>query len=152
MFESFSDRSREIMNNANELAIRAQSAHIDVPHVLAGLLRLESGVAITVLRSLAVDLNRLRERADGLLNRAGPTLAESVMLPHAKRVTNLIIRACDEMRRLQHYYVGSEHILLALWREQEGPLADVLAPEGILSDTIRDEIERQVRAGADDRE
>lgn len=151
MFEAFSERCRQMMKKADDAAWRERADAIDVQHMLPGLLQLNSGVARNVLHGLKVDVGGLQRRAALLSRDDSPAHWERAKLPLTERAKSVIKHAIEEARGLNQAYVGTQHFLLALWREQEGPLADVLAPEGLELDSIRDEVVRQIQAGADDR-
>jgi ATP-dependent Clp protease ATP-binding subunit ClpC len=138
MFERFTDRSRKVMLLASREANRLNHPYLGTVHVLLGLIKEGSGVAANVLKSLDVDLDRARLEVEQLTE-AG---ADEVRVPLAptRRVKNVIEFSMEEAQRLGHNYVGTEHILLGLLREQEGLAVQVLTNLGLKPQDVRKEV------------
>jgi ATP-dependent Clp protease ATP-binding subunit ClpC len=117
-------------------------AYIGTEHLLLGLLREEGGVAGRVLRDLGVEQRRVQEMVERLTG-ASAGRAASVskidLAPGTKRVLEL---AVDEARRMGHHYIGTEHLLLGLVRQNEGVAMDVLKKLGISAEQIRRQTRR----------
>ena len=138
MYERFTDRAKKIMQLANQEAQRLRHEYIGTEHILLGLMREGSGVAANVLRNLRVDLRDIRLEVERLLA-VGPDATKG-KLPLTPRAKNVIEYAVAAARELNHNYIGSEHLLLGLLREQEGVAAQVLAHLGVTSDKTTTEI------------
>ena len=137
-FEKFSERARRVLTLAQEEAQRFNHNYIGTEHMLLGLVREEEGVAAKVLSSLGVELSKVRAAVEFIIGRGGkPTSGEIGLTPRAKRVIEL---AVDEARRLNHNYIGTEHLLLGLLREGEGVAAGVLESLGLNMERVRGEI------------
>jgi ATP-dependent Clp protease ATP-binding subunit ClpC len=138
VYERFTDRAKKIMQLANQEAQRLRHEYIGKEHILLGLMREGSGVAANVLRNLRVDLRDIRLEVEKLLA-VGPdaTKGKLPLTPRAKRVIEYALAAA---RELNHNYIGSEHLLLGLLREEEGIAAQVLAHLGATSDKTTTEI------------
>lgn len=128
------------MSLAQEEAQRFNHSYIDTEHVLLGLVREEDGVAAKVLTNLGVALNKVRTAVEFIMGRGErPGNGELGLTPRAKRVIEF---AVDEARRLNHTYIGTEHLLLGLLREGEGAAAGVLESFGITLERVRAEAVR----------
>jgi ATP-dependent Clp protease ATP-binding subunit ClpC len=139
MFERFTDRARKVMALANDEAQRLRHPCIATEHILLGLVREGSGVGANVLKNLGVDLKTIRSEVEKLvkLGSEPPSLGRLPISPRAKEVIN---SAIEEARRLNHNYVGTEHMLLGLVRVKDGVAAAVLANLGLNLDQVRSEV------------
>ncbi|HEX5504982.1 MAG TPA: Clp protease N-terminal domain-containing protein [Thermomicrobiales bacterium] len=127
-FDKFTGPARHVLTLANEEAQRFNHNYIGTEHILLGLLR-EGDVAGRVLTDLGVDLAAARRAVEFKIGGiAAISMGEIGLTPRAKKV---IEYAVDEARRLNHYYMGTEHLLLGLLREGEGIAAQVLAELGV---------------------
>src|ERR1044072_3304781 len=122
MYERFTDRARKVMQLANQEAQRFNHEYIGTEHVLLGLIKEGSGVAANVLKNLDVDLRKIRLEVEKLVQ-SGPDMVTMGKLPQTPRAKKVIEYSMEEARNLGHNYVGTEHILLGLLREQEGVAA-----------------------------
>lgn len=123
-FDRFTERARNVMQLAQEEAQRLQHNYIGTEHLLLGLLREGEGVAGQVLTHLGVELEQARRAVEGIVGRGDRIVGGEIGLtPRAKKVIEL---AVAEARRLNHLYIGTEHLLLGLLREGEGIGAGVL--------------------------
>ena len=139
MFERFTDRARKVMGLANQEAQRFNHEYIGTEHVLLGLVKEGSGVAANVLRNLDIDLKKIRLEVEKIVQ-SGPDTATMGKLPYTPRAKKVIELAFEEARSLGHNYVGTEHLLLGLLREQEGVAARVLMNLGVKLDDVREEV------------
>ncbi len=139
MYERFTDRARKVMQLANQEAQRFNHEYIGTEHILLGLVKEGSGVAANVLKNLDVDLRKIRLEVEKLVQ-SGPEMVTMGKLPQTPRAKKVIEYSMEEARNLNHNYVGTEHILLGLLREQEGVAAQVLMNLGLKLDEVRDEV------------
>jgi ATP-dependent Clp protease ATP-binding subunit ClpC len=139
MYERFTDRARKIMQLANQEALRFNQKYIGTEHLLLGLIREGSGVAVTVLNNLHVDLNQVQVEVEKLIQ-TGPDPVTVGKLPQTPRTKKVIEYAFEEARGFNHNYVGSEHILLGLLREREGIAGQVLCNLGVNLEAARSQI------------
>jgi bifunctional DNase/RNase len=134
-FDKFTERARKVLSLAQEEAQRFQHTYIGTEHLLLGLVRESEGVAAKVLRNLGVELNRVRSAVEFIVGRGDRVVrSESGLTPRAKKVIEL---AVDEARRMNHHYIGTEHLLLGLVREGEGIAAGVLESLGVNLEKVR---------------
>lgn len=141
MFERFTDRARKVMQLANQEAQRFNHEYIGTEHVLLGLVKEGSGVAANVLKNLDVDLRKIRVEVERIVQPgAGGDQVMIGRLPHTPRAKKVIEYSIEEARNLNHSYVGTEHLLLGLLREQEGVAAQVLMNLGLKLEDVREEV------------
>ncbi len=134
-FDKFTERARKVLSLAQEEAQRFNHNYIGTEHLLLGLVREGDGVAAKVLSNLGVELNKVRSAVEFIIGRGDRiVLGEIGLTPRAKKVIEL---AVDEARRLNHHYIGTEHLLLGLVREGEGIAAGVLESLGVNLEKVR---------------
>src|ERR671933_1628 len=137
-FDKFTERARKVLQLAQEEAQRFNHNYIGTEHLLLGLVREGEGVAAKVLGNLGVELNKVRSAVEFIIGRGDRTVAGDIGLtPRAKKVIELSV---DEARRLNHHYIGTEHLLLGLVREGEGIAAGVLESLGVSLDKVRNQV------------
>ena len=139
-FDKFTERARRVLTLAQEEAQRFNHNYIGTEHLLLGLVRENDGVAAKVLGNLGVELGKVRSAVEFIIGRGDrAVLGEIGLTPRAKKVIEL---AVDEARRLNHHYIGTEHLLLGLVREGEGIAAGVLESLGVNLERVRAETTR----------
>jgi hypothetical protein len=139
VYERFTDRARKVMQLANQEAQRFNHEYIGTEHILLGLVKEGSGVAANVLKNLDIDLRKIRLEV-GKIVQPGPDRVVMGRLPQTPRAKKVIEYSIEEARNLNHNYVGTEHLLLGLLREQEGAGAQVLLNLGLNLDLVRREV------------
>ncbi|WP_405285125.1 ATP-dependent Clp protease ATP-binding subunit [Gaopeijia maritima] len=122
---NFTDRVRKVLAMAREEAIRLQHDYVGTEHILLGLIREGEGVAAAVLTNLDVDLDQIHERVEESVRKGKATIALGE-LPYTSRAKKVLEFAMAEARDFSHSYVGTEHLLLGLLREEKGIAAQVL--------------------------
>ncbi|MGB8344147.1 MAG: Clp protease N-terminal domain-containing protein [Ktedonobacteraceae bacterium] len=136
-FDKFTERARKVLSLAQEESQRFQHHYIGTEHLLLGLVREGDGVAAKVLMNLGVKLEEVRTTIESIIGRGDHiVLGEIGLTPRAKKVIEL---AVDEARRLNHHYIGTEHLLLGLVREGEGIAAGALESLGVKLEDVRKE-------------
>ena len=136
-FDKFTERARKVLSLAHEEAQRYQHHYIGTEHLLLGLMRGGEGVAASVLSNLGVELDTVRSAIEAILGRGDRmVLGEMGLTPRIKRVIEL---AVDEAHRLNHHYIGTEHLLLGLVREGEGIACLALQSLGVNLEQVRTE-------------
>lgn len=123
---NFTPRAQQVLQLARQEADRFNHGYIGTEHLLLGLIALGEGVAVSVLRRMGLDLERVRlevEKAVGV----GADMKTVGNVPYTPRVKKVLALAGTEARAMNVDFVGTEHILLGLLREGEGVAARVLA-------------------------
>jgi len=143
----FTPRVRRVLYFAREEAARLHHDYLGTEHLLLGIVREGEGVAATVLRELAIDLDSVREHVEEYVARGSysASMKETQWTPRAKTVLEL---AREEARVLHHQYIGTEHLLLALIREGEAVAAKVLRDLDLDLRTARETVMRVLGGGA----
>ncbi|MDP6601987.1 MAG: ATP-dependent Clp protease ATP-binding subunit [Phycisphaerales bacterium] len=148
MFERLTDRARKVMALANQEAQRFNHEYIGTEHILLGLVKEGSGVGANVLKHLSIDLRKVRLEVEKLV-KSGPDMVTMGKLPQTPRAKKVIEYSIEEARSLNHNYVGTEHLLLGLLREQEGVAAQVLLNLGLKLEEVREEVLNLLGAGVE---
>src|ERR1041384_2846189 len=144
MFERFTERARQVVVLAQEEARTLKHNYIGTEHILLGLLREEEGLAARVLESLDITVERVRAQVVRIVGSGEEVTSGQIpFTPRAKKVLELALR---EALSLGHNYIGTEHILLGLVRENEGVAARILLDFDADADKIRNETLR-MRSG-----
>jgi len=151
MFERLTDRARKVMALANQEAQRFNHEYIGTEHILLGLVKEGSGVGANVLKNLDIDLRKVRLEVEKLV-KSGPDMVTMGKLPQTPRAKKVIEYAIEEARSLNHNYVGTEHLLLGLLREQDGVAAQVLMNLGLKLEEVREEVLNLLGAGVEPEE
>src|SRR5436309_4056122 len=139
-FDKFTERAKKVLVLAQEEAQRFNHNYIGTEHLLLGLVREGEGIAAKVLGNLGVELNKVRSAVEFIIGRGDRMVIGDISLtPRAKKVIEL---AVEEARRLNHNYIGTEHLLLGLVREGEGIAAGVLESLGVTMERARVEVLR----------
>lgn len=141
MFRRFTQRARNTVIHAQEEAVQMGHPAIGTEHILLGLLKEGEGVGAKALTNLGIDLDNLREEVKKFIGQnqgaaQGPA-GDLPITPRAKKVFNL---AYDEARLQGVNYVGTEHLLLGLLREEEGVASQVLLSIGVKLEELREQV------------
>jgi hypothetical protein len=138
VFERFTERARQVVVLAQDEARRLGHNYIGTEHILLGLLREEEGLAARVLEVLHVTLEEVRAQVARIVGQGDEAASGQIpFTPRAKRVLELSLR---EALALGHNYIGTEHILLGLVRENSGVAAQILLDFGADAEMVRNEI------------
>jgi ATP-dependent Clp protease ATP-binding subunit ClpC len=136
---------------ANQEAQRFNHEYIGTEHILLGLVKEGSGVGANVLKNLDIDLRKVRLEVEKLV-KSGPEMVTMGKLPQTPRAKKVLEYAIEEARNLNHNYVGTEHLLLGLLREQDGVAAQVLMNLGVKLEEVREEVLNLLGAGVEGEE
>jgi ATP-dependent Clp protease ATP-binding subunit ClpC len=139
MFDRFTDRARKVMNLAKQEAQRLNHEYIGTEHILLGLIQEGSGVAASVLKNLGIDLKKIRAEIEKIV-KGSPTMVTMGTLPFTPRAKKVLELALEEASQLGHNYIGTEHLLLGLIKENEGIAARVLLNLGVKLEEVREEV------------
>jgi ATP-dependent Clp protease ATP-binding subunit ClpA len=139
MYERFTDRARKVMQLANKEAQRFNHEYIGTEHILLGLVQEGSGVGANVLKNLDIDLRKIRLEIEKIVQ-SGPHIVSVGKLPQTPTAKKVIDYSIEEARSFKHNYVGTEHLLLGLMREEEGIAAQILINLGLRLQDLREEV------------
>ena len=128
-FERFTERAKKVLTFAQEEAERSHHSYIGTEHLLLGLLREREGLAGKVLDNLGVEIGKVRETIESVIERNERIIIQQII--PTSRVKKVIEISFEEARRMGHNYVGTEHLLLGLLIEGEGIAAHVLNDLGV---------------------
>ncbi|MBA2678289.1 MAG: helix-turn-helix domain-containing protein [Ktedonobacteraceae bacterium] len=153
-FDKFTGPARHVLALAQEEARSFQHNYIGTEHLLLGLIREEEGTAAQVLNKLGIELEKVRRAVEFIIGRGDVVVLNEVGLtPRSKKVIEL---AVDEARRMQHRYLGTEHLLLGLIREGDGIAAGILSSMGLKLGQVREEtmatLQREQQQAAEEME
>ena len=136
---NFTERVRKVLAMAREEAARLHHEYVGTEHILLGLIREGEGVAAAVLNNLSVDLEEIQQKIEDTVKKGKAAQASGPDLPYTSRAKKVLELAMGEARELNHSYVGTEHLLLGLLREEKGIAAQVLTDAGVNLDAARAE-------------
>jgi ATP-dependent Clp protease ATP-binding subunit ClpC len=136
MHERFTDPARNTMQRAKQEAQRLRHEYIGTEHILLGIVEEGSGLAVTILKNLNIDLQKIHVEVEKIV-RSGPDMVTMGRLRQTPRAKKVVEHAMEEARNLHHNYVGTEHLLLGLLREWDGVAAQVLMNLGVQLDEVR---------------
>ncbi len=136
---NFTDRVRKVLQMAREEAARLHHEYVGTEHILLGLIREGEGVAAAVLTNLTVDLEEIQQKIEETVKKGKASSAPGPDLPYTSRAKKVLELAMTEARELNHSYVGTEHLLLGLLREEKGIAAQVLTDAGVTLEQSRSE-------------
>jgi ATP-dependent Clp protease ATP-binding subunit ClpC len=139
MFDRFTDRAKKVMSFARQEAMKFNHEYIGTEHILLGLVQEGSGVAANVLKNMTVDLEKIRHEVEKIV-KTGPSMVTMGQLPFTPRAKKVLELSLEEASQLSHNYIGTEHLLLGLIRENEGIAAQVLMNLGVKLDEVREEV------------
>jgi ATP-dependent Clp protease ATP-binding subunit ClpC len=145
MFERFTDRARRVVVLAQEEARMLNHDYIGSEHILLALIHEESGVAAQALESLGIAEGAARQQVEEITGggKKDPPRGHIPFTPRAKKILQLSMR---EAIALGHAYIGTEHILLGLVREDDGVAVRVLNGLGADPNRVRQQVIQRVHA------
>jgi ATP-dependent Clp protease ATP-binding subunit ClpC len=144
LFERFTERARQVIVLAQDEARLLKHNYIGTEHLLLGLLREEDGVARRVLESLGITSEAVRVRVVAIVGEGEGEAVSAGQIPFTPRAKKVLELALREGLSLGHNYIGTEHILLGIARENDGVAARIVLELGADAETIRDAVIRAV--------
>ena len=139
MFDRFTDRARRVMALARKEAQRFNHDFIGTEHILLGLIQEGSGVAANVLKNLGVETEKIRREIEKNVQ-SGPSMVTMGQLPFTPRAKKVLELSMEEAQELGHNYIGTEHLLLGLIRENDGVAAQVLLDLELKLEDVREAV------------
>src|SRR5258707_5151900 len=144
-FAKFTDRARKVLSLANEEAYRYNHDGVGTEHVLLAIMTEWEGIGARALNRLQVQPSKVREQIE-TLHPAGEQAVGDGQLGMTQQGKGSIELAVQEARSLGHHYLGTEHLLLGLLREEEGLASQVLLKSGVTLEGTRDVIKQLLAA------
>ncbi|MBI4655207.1 MAG: ATP-dependent Clp protease ATP-binding subunit [Elusimicrobia bacterium] len=135
----FTERAQRVILIAQEEAKRLNHDYVGTEHILLGLIALGEGVAAQVLANLGIDLRKVRAEIEKIVG-TGDNMMLLGEIPFTPRAKKVLEYAVEEAQKMGHSYIGTEHILMGLIREEEGVAARVLENLGLKLETVREEV------------
>ncbi len=145
MNNNFTPRAQQVLNIARREADRFHHNFIGAEHVLLGLLKLGQGVAISVMENAGIDIADLTFKIEQSVV-PGSSATEG-SLPYTPRVRKILIQAGEEAKKLKHSYVGTEHLLLAMLRDEDGLAWHSLMAAGLTYESVRRGVMEEINPG-----
>ncbi len=138
----FTDRVKKVMQLAREESVRMGNDYVGTEHLLLGLIKEGSGVAVAVLKNLGVELEELVRNIEKSISTSGGMLTIGQMLPFTPRAKKVLEMAAQEAKAMGHKYIGTEHLLLALMKDKESASANALGVVNVNYENTKEEIEK----------
>ncbi|MEA3306296.1 MAG: Clp protease N-terminal domain-containing protein, partial [Elusimicrobiota bacterium] len=135
----FTERAQRVILIAQEEAKRLNHDYVGTEHILLGLVALGEGVSAQVLTNLNVDIRKVRSEIEKIVG-TGDNMMLLGEIPFTPRAKKVLEYAVEEAQHMGHTYIGTEHILMGLIREEEGVAARVLDNLGLKLETVREEV------------
>ena len=142
MFERFTERARQVVVLAQDEACALRHHYIGTEHLLVGLLREDEGLAARVLKSFGVTVDGVRAEVDRVVGRGDEPVIDRI--PFTPRMEDILELSLREALALGHDYIGTEHLLLGLARENYGVATRILDNFGADAEKIRNETTRML--------
>jgi ATP-dependent Clp protease ATP-binding subunit ClpC len=143
MFDKFTNRAKQVIKLAKKEAQRLNHNYLGTEHVLLGLMKLGQGIAVNVLRNMNLDYDAVRAEIEKIVG-FGPEIqvyGDPALTGKVKKVFEF---ANEEAANLNHNYVGTEHLLLALLRQTDGVAAQVLENLNVNLKEVRKEVLKEL--------
>jgi ATP-dependent Clp protease ATP-binding subunit ClpC len=137
--KNFTPRAKHVLVLAQKEAERFNHDYVGTEHLLLGLIGLGEGVAVSVLKGMDLNLDKLRIEVEKQSGVGGPTKQEGLP-PFTPRLKKVIILAATEAKSMNYNFIGTEHLLLALLREGESVAAQILRNMKVDVEKVRKEV------------
>ena len=146
---NFTEHVRKVLALARDESNRLRHEYVGTEHILLGMISFGDGIGVAALRNLGVDLGEIRQKTDEtvLMGKVGNRIGSD--LPYTTRAKKVIELAMSEARNLGHDYVGTEHLLLGILRDEKGIAAQILTYAGVTEGAARAEVRRLLGGGAE---
>ena len=143
---NFTERTRKILMMARQEADRLNHEYVGTEHILLGIIREGEGVAVAVIQSMGIDLDEIQQNIEKTVNKGRPDQPRGTDLPYTSRAKHVLTLSMAAAKELNHSYVGTEHLLIGLLREDKGIAAQVLMDAGLNADVAAAEVVRMLGA------
>jgi hypothetical protein len=139
---NFTERTRKVLAMAREEAEGLRHEYVGTEHILLAIIAEGGGIGVAILRNLGIDPDAVATRVHGVVKRGNADRRMGPDLPFTSRAKTVLELAMKEARELNHSYVGTEHLLLGLLREEKGIAGQALVAAGLRLDKARAELLR----------
>ncbi len=139
--DRFTDRAKKVMNLARQEAQRFNHEYLGTEHILLGLVQEGSGVAANVLKNMGIALDKIRAEVEKIV-KPGPPMVTVYKLRFTPGAKKVLEASMEEAGNLTDNYIGTEHLLLGLIKENEGIAAQVLLNLDAKLEEVRDAVGR----------
>ena len=139
MFERYTERARRVLFFARYEASQLGSISIETEHLLLGLIREGKGLTSRVFTRSNLPLENIRKEIEGR-TAFREKLPPSVEIPFSQETKRALYAAAEEADRLLHNHIGTEHLLLALLRDEKSVAGAILTERGLRLNAVRDDI------------
>jgi ATP-dependent Clp protease ATP-binding subunit ClpC len=146
MWNNFTPRAQQVLALARKEADRLSHNYVGTEHLLLGIIKLDRGVAVNVLRKMDLDLETVRVEVEKQVG-SGQETKVAGNIPYTPRAKKVVALACEEAKSMHHAYVGTEHLLVGFLREGEGLASQVLKKLEVELERTRNEILKELGAG-----
>ena len=136
---NFTPRSKQVLILAQQESVRYNHGYVGTEHLLLGLLKLGQGVAVSVLKSMGLNLETLRLEIEKITGSSGATQVQGD-IPYTPQLKKVLALAAKESKTMNYNYIGTEHLLLGLLTEGESVAAKVLRNLNVNIDVVRKEV------------
>ncbi|MBL8994264.1 MAG: hypothetical protein JNM63_13060, partial [Spirochaetia bacterium] len=137
MFSGLTAKAQKVINHyAQEEAKKLNFDQIQPEHIFLGLIREPESVAVKVLQKLNIDIDRIRYELENTIKKPATTIMLGDLQP-SERVQKVLTLSAEEAKTLNHHYIGTEHLLLGIYREEEGTIYNVLENYNVNLATLR---------------
>ncbi|MBR4311410.1 MAG: ATP-dependent Clp protease ATP-binding subunit, partial [Akkermansia sp.] len=140
---NFTPRAQLVLNAARSVADRFHHCYIGAEHILLAMLKTGKGVAVTVMENMGVNIQELIHSIESSII-VGSSSGSDGTLPYTPRVKRILSTAATEAKELNHNYVGTEHILLSMLKDDNGWVRDALFNAGLNYEDAKENIIREV--------
>jgi ATP-dependent Clp protease ATP-binding subunit ClpC len=144
--DKFTEQAQEALNASQQLVRQMKHSQWDVEHILLALLQQEKGLVGDILNELKINTEELRERVSEALKKTPQITYEAAQIYATPRVAKLLETAEEEANRLKDEFIGTEHLLIAISREQKGPAAKIFESMGIDQEKVYGALQK-IRGG-----
>ena len=139
MFERYTERARRVLFFARYEASQLGSISIETEHLMLGLIREGKGLTSRIFARSHLSLESIRKEIEGRTV-SREKVSTSVEIPFSTETKRVLQHAAEEADRLLHNYIGTEHLLLGILREERSAAASLLSEKGMRLNTAREDI------------
>jgi ATP-dependent Clp protease ATP-binding subunit ClpC len=141
MEAKFSPRAKDVITYSREEAVRIGNEYVSAEHLLLGLIRLDEGAGIRILKEFLTDFEDIKKELESMLKKTAVRMITNQNIPLLKQTENIIKQAYLEAKQFKSPIIGTEHLLLTILRNEDAPACKVLNQYGIMYENAKDEFE-----------